>query len=444
MAKKWKIMLLLLVLSLLLTGCNMPTLDQLYCIPKRHSTDSNLQEIIDEAMDDLHYCAPISGNNQQTVQSADLDGDGKDEYLLFAKDNSEKPLKILIFSEIALGYVLMDTIEGYGFAFEFVEYANVDDRPGLDIIVGRQVGEQVVRSISVYRFTSGFSRQLMSTSYSKAITADFDGNGKTELFLIHPGQTENSPASAVLYSFWDDEIKRSAEVSLSASALDLKLVTTGKLRDGTLAVFASSAKDENNLVTDILTAADRRVLPLEMNISTPTLNNYFLYPQDIDQDGYMEMPTIRRLDVPKDAKEQFCIDWYCHDAAGHAEMKFSTYHNFDDGWYYRLDPTWKDALTVLEEEDRYIFGLLPLKQGEFAPLFTIWVLTGPDREEQAQLDGRILLHKGETEVYAMSFAEDTDEETKRQLRNGFRLIRIDWNIEEGREDENEKSSDSGR
>ena len=177
MVKKWKILLLLLALSTMLTGCNMPTVDQLYCLPKRYSADSNLQEVIDEAMEDLQYCAPIAGNNQQTVQSADLDGDGKDEYLLFAKDNSEKPLKILIFSEIALGYVLMDTIEGYGFGFEFVEYANVDDRPGLDIIVGRQVGEQVVRSIGVYRFTSGFSRQLMSSSYSRVITADFDGCG---------------------------------------------------------------------------------------------------------------------------------------------------------------------------------------------------------------------------------------------------------------------------
>ena len=103
MGKTWKIIILILALSALLTGCNMPTVDQLYCLPKRYSADSNLQQVIDEAMEDLQYCAPISGNNQQTVQSADLDGDGKDEYLLFAKDNSEKPLKILIFSEIALG-----------------------------------------------------------------------------------------------------------------------------------------------------------------------------------------------------------------------------------------------------------------------------------------------------------------------------------------------------
>ena len=434
MAKKWKILLLLLVLSTLLTGCNMPTLDQLYCIPKRHSADSNLQEVIDEKMEGLQYCAPISGNNQQTVQSADLDGDGKDEYLLFAKDNSEKPLKILIFSEIALGYVLMDTIEGYGFAFEFVEYANVDDRPGMEIIVGRQVGEQVVRSISVYRFTSGFSRLLLNASYSRMIVTDFDENGKSDLFLIHPGQSEESPASAVLYSFREGEIRRSAEVSLSAPAQELKRVTLAKLRDGTSAVFASASLDEQNLVTDIMTAVDHRVVPLQMNIQTPTLYNYYLYPQDIDADGYLELPSLRQLNVPKGEEPQYCIDWFGPDAVGERELKLSTYHNFDDGWYFRLHPDWQDALMVLEEEDRYTFGLMTGVREEFEPLFTIWVLTGPDREEQAILEGRVLLYSGETEVYAMSFGEAADEAMRGQLTEGFRLIRMDWNIEEDRED----------
>ena len=95
-----KFIVLVLLLTFVLTGCSMPTLDDLYCLPKRFNSDSNLQEVIDDAMEGLQFSAPISGINQQTVQAADLDGDGKDEYLLFAKDNSEKPLKILIFTEL--------------------------------------------------------------------------------------------------------------------------------------------------------------------------------------------------------------------------------------------------------------------------------------------------------------------------------------------------------
>lgn len=440
-----KILLLTLVLAALLTGCSMPTVDELYCLPKRSNGDSNLQEVIDEAMDGLQYSAPISGNNQQTVQSADLDGDGKDEFLLFARDNSEKPLKILIFSEIAVGYVLMDTIEGYGFAFEFVEYANVDDRPGLDIIVGRQVSDQVVRSVSVYRFTSGFSRQLMSASYLRILTTDFDNNGLEDLFLIQPGQTEDSPASAVLYAFRDEEIRRSAELSLSASASGLKRVALSKLADGTSAVYVSCAPDENQLVTDILTAQEQRIVALQMDIRTPTLNNYYLYPEDIDADGIVELPFVQDMLIPEGGKEQKRIDWYALDIAGQTQRKLSTYHNHDDGWYLRLDDHYDlEQLSVIATEDQYRFGLIEGTDGKFKELFTIWVLTGPDREEQAKLDGRTLLHKGETEVYAMSFSEGLKKSEQNELLNSFRLIRMDWNTDEDQEDEDEKSSDSGR
>ena len=155
--KYGKYIMICLVILLFLTGCGLSTVDQLYCLPKRSEAYNNLQTAIDEAMDGLAFSAPIYGDNRQNVQAADLDGDGVDEYLLFAKDNSEKPLKVLIFSQLASGYVLMDTIEGYGMAFDFVEYAQMDDRPGMEIVLGRQVSDQVARAVSVYRFTSGFA-----------------------------------------------------------------------------------------------------------------------------------------------------------------------------------------------------------------------------------------------------------------------------------------------
>ena len=91
-----KIFLLILLTALMLTGCGLRTVDQLYCLPKRSQADNDLQTVIDEAMEGLFYSAPLYGENRQPVQMADLDGDGVEEYLLFARDNSEKPLKILI------------------------------------------------------------------------------------------------------------------------------------------------------------------------------------------------------------------------------------------------------------------------------------------------------------------------------------------------------------
>ena len=57
----------------------MKSVDDLYCLPKRSEAYTNLQNEIDRVMSGLEYSAPISGEHQQTVQMADLDGDGQIE-----------------------------------------------------------------------------------------------------------------------------------------------------------------------------------------------------------------------------------------------------------------------------------------------------------------------------------------------------------------------------
>ena len=93
-----KIFLAALLAALLLCSGCMATVDQMYRLPKRSEEVANLQAAMDSAMDGLSYSAPLTGENQQTVQTVDLDGDGDLEYVVFAKGYSEKPMKILIFS----------------------------------------------------------------------------------------------------------------------------------------------------------------------------------------------------------------------------------------------------------------------------------------------------------------------------------------------------------
>ena len=96
MNRMWKIALCVLML-LILCGCSVLTVDEMYYPPKRSEAFDNLQTVMNDAMSGLDYCAPISGENQQNVQMADLDGDGLNEYLVFAKGTQDRPLRILVF-----------------------------------------------------------------------------------------------------------------------------------------------------------------------------------------------------------------------------------------------------------------------------------------------------------------------------------------------------------
>lgn len=129
--KKWLIGLLAAGGVLLLSGCFVKTVDELYMLPRHSDAYNHLQEAIDavKGAGDT-FAAPISGVNQQSVQLADLDGDGTEEAVVFLKTGDEKPLKAYIFAASDDAYRMMDVIEGSGTAFESVEYAQVTDQDG--------------------------------------------------------------------------------------------------------------------------------------------------------------------------------------------------------------------------------------------------------------------------------------------------------------------------
>lgn len=423
--RKLKIFLLVLVASLALTGCAMTTVDKLYCLPKRSEEYDNLQAVIDKAMVGYSYSAPIYGDNRQVWQVADLDGDGTDEHLIFAKDDSERPLKIMIFCQLASGYVLMDTIEGYGFSFDFISYAQLDDKPGVELIVGRQVSDDVMGNVSVYRFSSGFSRLLLSASYSQITTTDLDNDGMSELFLLTPGMSEKSNGTAKLFSYKNGELQRSVEIQISAPMAGFKMLQTGLLQTGRPVIYVTSSADGRSLVTDIFAIENGKLLSFASGITVDAISNFLIYPDDIDNDGVLELPGLIPMQALEEgSKQDYLIGWYSLNADGTRNKKMCTYHNFIDNWYLRFDEDVADRLSVMQAEQRCSFYW----DGELA--LTILALTDADRLEQAQQPGWIRLYSSETVIYVAYPEQEAPEFFQQaEILSRFIPIRMDLNTE---------------
>ena len=168
MKKRIVLLMLVMLTALLFGGCTMRTVEEMYALPKRSEEFNEMQSAIDTAMYGMSYASPQSGENQQTVQMADLDGDGRDEILVFAKGASEKPLQVLIFKQDESGRVrTMETIGSNGLTFEQVEYVDFDDQPGKELVVGIRVSDRVQRSVAVYTFKNGDAELMLMNGYSK-------------------------------------------------------------------------------------------------------------------------------------------------------------------------------------------------------------------------------------------------------------------------------------
>ena len=199
MKKVWIFVCVAVLAAVALSGC-MLTVDEMYRLPKRSETYNNLQSAIDKAMVGLSYSAPLMGENRQTVQMTDLDGDGNPEYLLFAKGTEERPLRILVFRNVNGEFTNTETVESNGSAFDQVEYVDMDGDGGMEIVVGRQLSDQVVRSVSVYTLAEEELVQQVSVNYTKFLTADLDGDNLPELVVLSPGPADSENGIVELYS----------------------------------------------------------------------------------------------------------------------------------------------------------------------------------------------------------------------------------------------------
>lgn len=433
---KKRILLLTLLTALLLSGCAMRTVEEMYTPPKRSEEYKELQAAIDTAMYGLTFSSPQSGENQQTVQMADLDGDGTDEILVFAKGASEKPLQVLIFQQDEDGNVrTMDTIGSNGQAFEQVEYVEFDERPGCELVVGIQVSDQVLRSVSVYSFYSGDAELLLLNGYSKFLTCDLDLNGRRELMVFRPGEAETERGMAVLYSSRDGQIERSVETELSAPPSRIRRILPGKLQGDVPAVYVASSANDNEIVTDIFALIDGRLTNVsfssEADTSIRTLRNFYVYADDIDDDGVVELPgliTMKPISLWRDEEQKFLLRWFSLDADGWEMDKLFTYHNYVGGWYIQLDSAWASRASVDQGEGSYTFYVWNESYDRATELFTLYVFTGASRDEDVTKDGRFALYRSEGVAYGAKLADSAPEYnlTEEYLTACFRLIRQDW------------------
>lgn len=416
MKKRILVFLLSMLAVFLLAGCAMWTVEDLYCLPKRALKDDNLQAVMNEAMSGLSYCAPLGGENRQPVRYADLDGDGSDEYILLAKDHSDQPLKFIIISRLASGYRRMATIEGYGSDFDFVELANLDDAPGMELIVGRQINEDVSCAVSVYRFSSGTATELVNIRYSKRLIDDLDGDGRAELLLLSPSDSWDRNSKATVYRVDDGQVIADSSLELPCRAARVKRMEQMTLKDGTK-TFLVVADENSGISLETFRYADDGLEQLVPTIKISTLQGSSIYPTDMNGDGKIDLPEIRTVPVIVTGySQEYYISWYNLTAQGEKRIQLYAYHNVADKWYLRLESGWPTGLSVTREK-----GVTTFKDLKGQLVMSIHALTDSNRQQQAALLEGTTLATGDGVIYVAVFGPAAEDfgMTPVKLKNNF-------------------------
>ena len=421
---------LLALVTGLLSGCFIKTVDQLYQLPLRSEDYNKLQSAISTAMAGLEYCAPTQGENQQSVQLVDLTGDGFSEAVLFARGNDEKPLKMFVFALMDDVYTQIARMEFSGTSFEQVEYSQIDGKPGQELVVGRQMGKEVLHALSAYSFADGQPEPILTAGYTRYLTFDLDSDGLQDVFVLRPG-SDGGTGVAELYHFRENAMERLSEAGMSVPVESIKRIAAGGMDPDTQAVFVASKYEENTIITDVYAATEDRLINVslssESGTSVKTIRNYYVYGDDIDDDGLIELPALVREEEEGQTVRQDFIRWYNLTPEGQETHKIFTYHNYAERWYIRLQDAWDDDIQVSLGNPRggvqgYVFSV----QG--AELFTVYAFTGTDRDTLAESGHGFLLNKTDEVTYGAVLGPGAAQVglTREKLVEDFNFIRYDW------------------
>lgn len=451
--KKTAFILIIICIIFCIGGCGFVTTDtaSLLAPPKTAAIIDQLQGEIDKLLDlGGEFSAPVSGENRQSVQLFDLDGDDEEEAIIFLRTSRELPLKLVIFSKTGGVFVPKAEYEMSGTSFDTVSYMDLTGNGIRELVIGCSLGSGIPKALHVLSFEEDKLTQMLSSTYSGFSVFDIRGINRSELIIARHNAEEQAGALEV-YKWEADsgELELAYKTELSQSTDSLKRMRAGYLSDGTPAMFISGILGKTDLVVDI--CAFRRdelvniLLDEETGMSRHIIRQYTLNGGDINGDGALDIPQL--IVVPdyegKKSGEQFRkVSWIDYDINGEATEVMQTYHNSADGWYFIIPQVWKENVAFDRRDsvsgERTIVFTLVRDGYEPVDLLTIYTLTGDNRADRSTLDDRFLISSPSmielrpSTLYSAKLNKlpptgtGRYSITKNTVMESFRLIQTEW------------------
>ena len=413
---------------LALSGCYAANIDQYFSLPQPAEEYQQLQALIDrEIASGCEYAAPTRGSYRQSVQLCDLNGTGADEAMAFFRC-PDGTLKINIYAVSGSEYRLVQTLQESGRSIGRVDFADMDTDGRRDLIVAWQIASGM-SILSVYSLNNWSGDLLMSTDCTEFITGDLNQDTREELLILRTASSDTYLAD--MYTIGSDGGPQAYTAALSAGIRDVVRVRTVSIAAGHPALLVESVLSSGDLVTDLLVYREGALVNLTMNRSsgiseTRRVNNQ-VYSQDIDSDGATEIPYPQQL-YGQGGETQWSTAWYRYDVNGRASQVMTTYHCVADHWYLELPGGWDAGLTVRRDDsipgERAVVISRLGGDGNINDLLTVYAITGENRSDRANMEGRFILEESASTIYAGQILVDGLE--RADILSRFHIIYTEW------------------
>ena len=318
---------------------------------------------------------PKSGEYRSAFVLKDLDGDGREEAIVFygrIGENSNVHLNLLKNSKG--GWQSIGDIEGVSSDIDRIQFGDLDGDGVYEVLIGWNIVNIRDRQLVLYYLKNNIPDEWHKELYSEFVVGKLTDSGRDSLMILHANPAENITTARLLETDRDKTTGEQVLAELGSTRLDgyieqFSAPRISTLTDTQMGVYVDGTRSTGMVTELIYWDGTQLRAPFYNKVKDTTqitFRNASLPSMDLDGDGYIEWPVIEPLKGYSNPAENkvWLTKWQSWDFDNQrAEDDFSCIINLTDKYYLSIDKSWKGSFTLLYEKQSHTLTLFELKNG---------------------------------------------------------------------------------
>ncbi|MGN0550955.1 MAG: FG-GAP repeat domain-containing protein [Acutalibacteraceae bacterium] len=426
--KRLTAVLILMLVCTLFSSCAPNSFDNsdLLRPPRATGNKAEIEAVIETtAGGDYTLKYPQRGDYRSAIIMKDLNGDGIDEAIALYKPSGDATTTHIMFIRNINGiWQSVGDFSGISNDIDSINIGDIDGDRTKEVLVSWKSAVASANQMTAYFVGNKKSSELpIDESFSECVVGDLTGDGKCSIMLLSIPVGE-APASAKLLQYNPEvrQIFTRSIIAINENITRFVCVQQGMTDNSTPAVFVDGAKNNNDLLTEVV-YWDKEQSTLLNPLNTakkenPTLRTGTTVCKDVNSSGIMNIPTVELM--PMEAKENLTSDRVCSLTIWNSfniksktlEPDLQTVISTTDGYYFSLPSAWEGNVTARQDTASrsvtfYEWLNVSGREKRGQVLLTIQVFTEKDWKARKDTDDFIEMINSSGLIYAVKVPESS-------------------------------------
>lgn len=327
------------------------------CVPLERPEDLTQKPVGDLREEDLHAIVsahlkgraltfPIEGVSK-SIQKIDLDGDNKEELVVFFVEN-ENNYGVMVLKEVAGKWEkVLHNLITYSNGINFVYFIDVtgDNKP--EIIIGWQ-NDSYMQPLRIFTWEAGEIKQILDTFYADLQVVDIDDDGLKEVVLIKGDFYPSGVFNLKVFKYDDNNFKIIDSVETGENSY-LDKIIIGKVNNREKGIFINYGLGAHSGYIDLFIWKKGRLVPAFTNAVESTLQIYPRQPEDINNDGIIEIPLLKKPVGAEDlalVEVPWITQYYQWIEKNHMKLMEEFYEDYQKRYRFNFIQLWIERVTI--------------------------------------------------------------------------------------------------